>query len=103
MSLENFSHSNDLPVKFLGKLEHMAVMAELAKNSFYIHTSEKESFSFSLLEAKLMELKTFAYEHLQVPKEFIDVPLSKFDVNLWVNAFFDSYHSLLWSNNTHFY
>ena len=78
-----FAKSNSLPVKFLGKLTHKNVIAELPRHGIYLHTSIKESFSYSLLEAKLAGLKTCAYAKLQVPNEFIDVGINSFKIDEW--------------------
>lgn len=75
-----------LKIQFLGKLDHANVVAELHKHSIYVHTSTKESFSFSLLEAKLAGLTTVAFRGLQVPPEFIDIAVDSFEPEDWVNA-----------------
>ena len=85
-SLVNFVKNNELKVEFLGKLSHEKVVSELQQHDIYLHTSVKESFSFSLLEAKLTGLKTCAYEKLQVPSQFIDVAIGTFDVDDWCNG-----------------
>ena len=81
--LEKFSNDNNLRINFLGSLTHDKVLLELQNHSIYVHTSIKESFSYSLLEAKLAGLKTCAYSKLQVPEEFIDVSLNSFDLDDW--------------------
>jgi len=81
--LTDFAKFNDLKVKFMGALSHEAVVSEMHHHGIYVHTSVKESFSYSLLEAKLAGLRTFAYSKLQVPSEFIDVPIDSFDVEEW--------------------
>lgn len=83
--LSEYAKVNNLKVSFLGALSHGAVASEMPLHSIYVHTSVKESFSYSLLEAKLAGLRTFAYSELQVPKEFIDVPIDSFDVEKWCN------------------
>ena len=75
-----------LPVKFLGNKGHRQIFNELSKHSIYIHTSMKESFSLSLLEAKIAGLSTVAYKHLQVPKNFIDYGVNEFSENKWFNT-----------------
>lgn len=75
-----------LPVTFLGRFDRAAVIAELPRHSAYVHPSVKESFSFALLEAKVSGLTTIAYEGLEVPDEFIDVPVKSFDTADWVKA-----------------
>ena len=82
-ALEKFAISNDLPVRFLGSLSHENVLAELHQHGIYLHTSVKESFSYSLLEAKLAGLKTCAYYKLQVPCDFLDVRICTFDIDDW--------------------
>jgi len=77
------SRIHKLSVKFLGKLSYEGVAAELQRHAIYLHTSVKESFSYSLLEAKLAGLKTCAYAKLQVPEEFIDRPIEEFSVDAW--------------------
>ena len=84
--LEEFAVSNNLNVLFLGALNHDSVIAELHKHGIYLHTSTKESFSYALLEAKLAGLKTFAYAKLQVPLEFIDVPINSMIVDEWCSG-----------------
>ena len=81
--LENFSKLNHLNVSFLGTLMRDSVISELHNHAIYLHTSTKESFSFALLEAKLAGLKTCAYTNLQVPLDFIDLPVSSFNVEDW--------------------
>lgn len=85
-NLAGFVESNGLAVDFLGTLSHEKVVSELHCHGIYLHTSIKESFSYSLLEAKLAGLKTCAYEKLQVPGEFIDVAVSTFDVDEWCSG-----------------
>lgn len=72
-------------VHFLGRLSHDEVLQEIPKHHYYMHTSTKESFSYSLLEAKLSGLITIAHSGLEVPSEFIDIKVDKFDVNEWVD------------------
>lgn len=84
--LRKVSKENNLDVNFLGKRNHGELIKELYKNSIYIHTSKKESFSYSLLESKLAGLITIAHDQLQVPYEFIDIRVKKFDVNEWHQA-----------------
>jgi glycosyltransferase involved in cell wall biosynthesis len=86
-SLRNFAKENiDLNITFLGKLSHEKVLTELSSHGIYIHTSTKESFSYSLLEAKLSGLKTVAYRGLEVPKEFIDFAVNTFEIDEWCNS-----------------
>jgi len=70
-------------VTFLGRLNYEEVIHELTKHQYYMHTSIKESFSYSLLEAKLSGLTTIAYSGLEVPNEFIDIKVEKFKVAIW--------------------
>jgi glycosyltransferase involved in cell wall biosynthesis len=72
-----------LPVKFLGSKNNDEVLDELDKHSIYVHTSIKESFSLSLLEAKVSGLITVAYKYLQIPNNFVDYPVDEFEENKW--------------------
>lgn len=72
-----------LPVTFLGRVDSSKVMLELLGHELYIHTSVKESFSYSLLEAKVAGLTTCAYSKLQIPSEFIDVGFEIFCSDEW--------------------
>lgn len=81
--LREFANFNELDVNFLGALSHDAVISEMQLHGLYVHTSVKESFSYSLLEAKLAGLTTCALSDLQVPKEFIDIGIDSFDVDEW--------------------
>ena len=83
---EDFVKQNKLPVRFLGRLTHSEVVSELYHHELYIHTSVKESFSYSLLEAKLAGLKTIANVKLQVPSEFIDIGFDEFVVDKWCDG-----------------
>jgi len=85
---------------FLGRLDYDDVIKELPKHQYYIHTSTKESFSYSLLEAKLSGLITVAYNGLEVPEEFIDIKIENFDVDEWVYAInnFRNQESIFQSN-----
>jgi phosphatidylinositol glycan class A protein len=86
-SLLRFASSNkNLNISFLGKLSHEKVLAELSSHGIYIHTSIKESFSYSLLEAKLSGLKTVAYSGLEVPSAFIDNAVDTFEIDDWCSA-----------------
>ena len=76
----------NLNVEFLGRLDYEVIPRVLRRHEIYIHTSVKESFSFSLLEAKLTGLKTIAFKNLQVPIEFIDVGVADFKHSSWVAA-----------------
>jgi hypothetical protein len=84
--LVEFANSNRLPVDFVGKLPRQTVLLELPRHGIYLHTSVKESFSYSLLEAKLAGLKTCAYDKLQVPAGFIDVAIDTFEVDQWCSG-----------------
>jgi glycosyltransferase involved in cell wall biosynthesis len=88
--LTEFAEINGLTVNFLGRLNHANVIAELHRHDIYLHTSVKESFSYSLLEAKLAGLKTCAYAKLQVPAEFIDLAIDTFDENDWCSKILDN-------------
>jgi glycosyltransferase involved in cell wall biosynthesis len=84
--LDDFVRRNNLSVKFLGKLRYEEVIQELYNHLIYVHTSKQETFSFSLLEAKLAGLKTVAYKGLEVPEEFIDIAISDFSIDSWVES-----------------
>jgi len=84
--LERYALQHALPVIFRGWLGREAVIRELHQHSLYVHPSVKESFSYSLLEAKLVGLKTVAYKGLEVPAEFIDVPVASFEAAEWLGA-----------------
>ena len=88
--LERYALQHQLPVVFRGRLDKKEVIRELRKHSLYVHPSVKESFSFALLEAKLAGLKTVAFEGLEVPAEFIDVPVPSFDDADWIAAVRDA-------------
>ena len=81
--LESFKKKYNLPINFTGNLSNKQISREMKNNHFYIHTSIKESFSLSLLEAKLSGLVTVAYDKLEVPNEFIDIKVKDFNVNTW--------------------
>jgi len=84
--LEHYARAHSLPVTFRGRLGRNEVIGELRRHSLYVHPSVKESFSFALLEAKLVGLKTIAFEGLEAPTEFIDVPVASFEENDWLRA-----------------
>ncbi len=81
--LSNYAKIYHLPIKFTGKLQRHEMLKQVSNHSLMIHTSTKESFSFSLLEAKLLGLYTFAHDGLEVPSEFIDCKLNNFDLFTW--------------------
>ena len=85
ISLQKFKKKYNLPIKFLGNKNQDEIFKELKKHGIYIHTSVKESFSLSLLEAKISGLVTIAYNKLEVPKEFIDIGVNNFNLNNWFN------------------
>lgn len=84
--LSSFVQKHQLNVTFRGRLTYDQVIEELYKHELYIHTSEKESFCFALLEAKLAGLTTLAYSKLQVPLEFIDIKVPNYELQEWVRA-----------------
>lgn len=88
--LERYASQHALPVVFCGRLDRTDVIRELGRHSLYVHPSVKESFSFALLEAKLAGLRTVAYKGLEVPAEFIDVPVASFDEADWQAAIRDA-------------
>ena len=79
----NFCNKYRLPARFMGNRKTNEIFKELKKHQFYLHTSSKESFSLSLLEAKMCGLTTIAYKKLEVPRHFIDVGINDFKVNSW--------------------
>lgn len=81
--LESQAAALGLNVDFKGRLTHEQVISELQRHAIYLHTSTKESFSFSLLEAKLCGLRTCALAHLEVPEVFIDEGFASFDADEW--------------------
>lgn len=81
--LERYVSQHALPVTFRGRLRRKDVITELRRHTVYVHPSVKESFSFALLEAKMTGLKTVAHEKLEVPAEFIDVPVESFEIADW--------------------
>lgn len=81
--LKNQVAERGLNVNFKGRLTHEQVILELQRHSIYLHTSTKESFSFSLLEAKLCGLRTCALAALEVPEMFIDEGFLSFDADEW--------------------
>jgi glycosyltransferase involved in cell wall biosynthesis len=81
--IENQAVARGLNVNFKGRLTHEQVIAELQRHAIYLHTSTKESFSFSLLEAKLCGLRTYALADLEVPEVFIDHGFASFDADEW--------------------
>ena len=83
--MEMIIKNNIKNVNFLGRLNYDEVIKELPSHQYYMHTSTKESFSYSLLEAKLSGLITIAYSGLEVPNEFIDINIDTFDINEWVS------------------
>lgn len=85
-ALEDFAERRSLPVRFLGRLPHHEVLVELPRHGTYVHTSTKESFSFSLLEAKLAGLTTCGHASLQVPREFIDIVVPDFRAETWAKV-----------------
>ncbi len=84
--LSSFASLNNLPVRFTGKLNRSDMLSEVQRHSLMVHTSTKESFSFALLEAKLLGLFTFAHHSLEIPHEFIDVKLSDYDPTSWFES-----------------
>ncbi|MDC0853688.1 glycosyltransferase family 4 protein, partial [Candidatus Pelagibacter sp.] len=58
--LIEYKNKYDLPIKFLGNKDQKEIFNELCRHEVYIHTSIKESFSLSLLEAKFSGLTTVA-------------------------------------------
>lgn len=84
--LEKYVANYELNVTFTGRLERTEIYRIYQSCAVYVHTSLKESYSMSLLEAKLCGLTTVAFSELQVPPEFIDSKVQSFDVDNWVNG-----------------
>jgi glycosyltransferase involved in cell wall biosynthesis len=84
--LERYVVQHALPVTFRGRLSRSDLIEELSHHNVYVHPSVKESFSFALLEAKVAGLKTVAFAGLEVPREFIDVPVQSFEASDWMAA-----------------
>ena len=84
--LKAFSERLSIPVIFKGRLSGDSLYEELSLHTVCVHTSIKESFSFALLEAKLLGLSTVAYSELEVPPEFVDVSVASFDKDSWVSS-----------------
>lgn len=85
-SLKSSAFALALPVHFTGRLRRNELLSELSKHSIYVHPSTKESFSFSLLEAKLLGLKTIAHYGLEVPPDFIDNKTHSFSPLEWESS-----------------
>jgi glycosyltransferase involved in cell wall biosynthesis len=87
--LKKIAKSLELPIKFLGSKNSKEILNELKKHSIYVHTSIKESFSLSLLEAKMSGLATVSYKYLQIPRDFIDYGVDEFKENKWFKKIID--------------
>ena len=55
-------------------------------HSIFLTTSTKESFSFSLLEAKTPRSYYLCSFFFEVPSEFIDFPVSSWLLHDWVDS-----------------
>ena len=64
--LADLAYQYDLPIAFTGKLAREKVLDTISRHSLMVHTSTKESFSFALLEAKILGLHTFASSTLAI-------------------------------------
>jgi len=84
--MDIIAHKKIKNITFLGRLNYSEVIKELETHEYYLHTSTKESFSYSLLEAKLSGLTTIAYSKLEVPSSFIDIKVEEFDIQKWVDG-----------------
>ena len=100
--LEFVDQNNIDNVNFLGRLGYEEVIKELPKHQYYMHTSTKESFSYSLLEAKLSGLTTVAYSGLEVPGEFIDIKVDTFEINEWVDKISNYNNQIMEFNKNRF-
>jgi glycosyltransferase involved in cell wall biosynthesis len=65
----------DEDVTFVSNPPRHEIKERLARAKVFVLPSTKESFSYSLLEAKLSGCITFALEGLQVPDGFVDVTM----------------------------
>ena len=84
--LISFSNRYSLPLNLPGRLSGGDLYSHISSHSIFLTTSTKESFSFSLLEAKILGLTTFAHSSLEVPSEFIDFPVSSWLLHDWVDS-----------------
>jgi len=80
------AYCRSLPVTFLGRLAGDLLFEQISMHSVCVHPSFKESFSFALLEAKLLGLSTIAHAGLEVPREFVDVSVSSYSVKDWCSG-----------------
>lgn len=71
-------------ITFEGRKTHNQVADMLGNYHILLLPSLKESFSYTLLEAKLSGLKTIVNECLDVPDEFCDIRLD-LDVQKWAH------------------
>ncbi|MBF0236073.1 MAG: glycosyltransferase [SAR324 cluster bacterium] len=62
-------------VKFLGRVQPNDIPKLMSTYHILLHPSLKESFSYTLLEAKFANLITLASKDLEIPDDFIDYPL----------------------------
>ena len=85
-SLTSYALQHSLPLTLPGRLSGSQLYSRIAAHAIFLTASTKESFSFSLLEAKILGLSTYAHSSLEVPSEFIDFPVSSWDVSDWANA-----------------
>ncbi len=92
-----------LPINLTGKLSRSQMLRAVSLHSLMVHTSTKESFSFALLEAKLLGLNTFASDSLEVPNEFIDVPISNYSTYEWSESIIKFNPSQITSRDLSYY
>jgi glycosyltransferase involved in cell wall biosynthesis len=83
-------------VHFAGPIPPTAVPAALQRYHVLLHPSLRESFGYTLLEAKASGVQTVATAGLEVPGDFIDHPLP-LDSTLWAQAVTGAYRS--WEGN----
>lgn len=81
-------------MRLVGRVRRPEVPRLLRSQHLMLHPSLKESFSQTLLEGKLAGLRTLATAGLEVPDEFIDVPLP-LDARAWAKAVADLAPSVL--------
>ena len=89
--LQAYARKYSLPLALPGKLSSEQLYRVIASHSVFLTTSTKESFSFSLLEAKILGLLTIAHSSLEVPSEFIDIPVNSWEAADWADTILTHY------------
>jgi glycosyltransferase involved in cell wall biosynthesis len=77
-------------VRFDGPLPPAKVPAALQRHHMYLHPSLRESFSYSLLEAKVSGLRTVATPDVEVPRDFVDEALP-LNAEAWAGVVVSAY------------